>query len=701
MMRQAAVLLAVLALSIAAAPETRMPVVTAYPEAARGPVSDVYFGTIVPDPYRSLEALDDPATRNWKRDETALSRRYLSTLPGRVVIQNGLLRLLDFSSRGFPVQRGKVWLQGHYDREHGRVLNVCRSVNGPCRVLIDAKVIERDGRTQIAGYAYATDGRYVAYGTTQGGSDAQTWRVRSVATGRDLADEVRGAKFWTPLWDGHAGFYWEGYRRRGNADVGPYSIFYHRLGTEGSRDRLVFAPPRGRQWYSAIQFTDDGRYVLVNAGTAAGSGSFWRHRNEPDSVLRPLFAVGNASYDVFANDGPILYASTTNGAPRGRVVWTDVRDEGHPLHTIVPESAATIAEVVMVGERFYINEVRDAQSQIRIFDRLGHPRGVIALPGRGEASFGPVRRYANRVLLRYDSFTERGLLMSYNTSNARVRTFFRNQMPFDRRTFVTEQFFARSSDGTRVPYFVTHRKDMPLDQSTPTILYGYGAFGISQLPAFNDLCVLWVAHGGAYAVANGRGGGEYGETWHLAATRTHKQRSFDDFSAVARALVARRITSPDRLGIYGISGGGLLVGAAEVEHPELYGAVAAESGLYDMLRYQRFPGESAWIPEDGSSDVSAAEFQALAAYSPYHNVRDGVRYPATLVLAEAEDDRVDPAHSYKFVAALQHAQASPAPILLDLTLGGGHGDERLAIVNRRETDILAFFGSALGLDWRS
>jgi prolyl oligopeptidase len=458
----------------------------------------------------------------------------------------------------------------------------------------------------------------------------------------------------------------------------------------------------GKSWYSAIAFTEDHHYEIIALGSSEGYGKLWRPANAPAAQFQTLFPFKDASYAIFANEGPKLYVYTTDGAPNGRIVWVDIRDSHHAMHTIVPESSTIIDEARMVGDRIYVNDVRDVQSEIRIVTKTGTLTGFVPLPQRGTASLAGSDASGRSLEFSFTSFTQPYEELTYDPRTQLVRKRFSTNYPFNPSAIAVDQAFARSSDGTQVPYFVVHRRDMQRHDATPTILYGYGGFGLRRqtMPAFDLLCAVWVSHGGAYAVANVRGGGEYGEAWHRAAILTHKQRSFDDFAAVARALHDSHIADRDHLGIYGISGGGLLVGAAETEHPELYGAVVGQSGLYDMLRYQKFGNERSWEPEDGASDRSEPEFQALAAYSPYNNVRDGTMYPATLILTGDDDDRVSSAHSYKFAAALQHSQASPAPILLDVISGGGHNDNRDAAVEQRLTDITEFLSANLGLAWQ-
>jgi prolyl oligopeptidase len=546
-------------------------------------------------------------------------------------------------------------------------------------------------------------GTYVAYTTTLGGADSQTYRIRRVSDGHDLPEVITGAKYWYPTWDGETAFYWEGYRLGPDGStIGPYRIFHHRLFTRPAADTLVYEPPAGKSWYSAITFTLDHRYAIVATGSESGYGKLWRPANAPVAApFKTLFPFTNASYDIFANEGPKLYVLTTDGAPNGRIVWVDIRDPRHIMHTIIPQSSVVIDAARIVGDRIYVSLVRDVQSEIRITTKDGASLGFVPLPQRGTVSLEGSDKAHRSLEFGFTSFTQPGLELAYDSRTHLLHVLTRTKVPFDPSDIVVDQAFARSEDGTRIPYFLVHRRRMRHDGLTPTILYGYGGFGLrtTSMPAFNQLCAIWVANGGAYALANVRGGGEYGEAWHRAAMLTNKQRSFDDFAAVARALHETGVSDRDHLGIYGISGGGLLVAAAETEHPELYGAVVAQSGLYDMLRYQYYGTERTWQPEDGTSDHSEAEFRALAAYSPYHNVREGTAYPATLILTGDADDRVSPAHAYKFAAALQHAQASPAPILLDVIAGSGHNDARRNTTAQRLTDIIGFFSTNLGMDW--
>ncbi len=685
-MRRLALATAVAALlaTSAPAPVPAQAVPTArpvYPAAPRGTVVDSYYGTTVPDPYRWLEDVAAPQTAAFVASENALTRRYLDAVPQRAAIRAEYLRLESFPTVGPSIRHGARW---YFARNSGSqnddVLYVRPSEHGPARVFFDPNGLSADGTVTVAYRIWSDDGRYFGYATQTAGSDWLTWHVRDAASGRDLPDTVRWSKYVEASFDRDEGFYYSGYdapadgKGLSGAKLGRYKAFYHRLGTPQAADRVVFAPADHPDWFVSTQSASDGRYAIVYAGTIGHNGYYWRRRGEPAAALRPLIPVIGSQPGSFyvGNDGTRFYFDTAIGAPHGRIVWVDGDDPAHRMHTIVPERADALGGVSLIGNRFYLEYLHDVHSVVDVVDVRGRHVGSVALPGLGTAGTPGGRRRDRFAYYTFTSFTVPVTLYRYDTLTGRSTVATRYGLPFDAAAFVTEQLFATSKDGTRVPLFVTHRLGIPLDGSTPTLLYGYGGFGYSLTPGFGAASATWLALGGAYAVVNARGGGEYGEDWHRAGMGANKQHVFDDVIAAAQVLIERGIASPAKLALSGTSGGGLMVGAVITQRPDLFGAALPDVGPMDMLRFQKFTVGAAWTPETGASDGSAEQFRTLYAYSPYHRVREGVRYPATLITTGDHDDRVFPAHSYKFAAALQHAQAGDAPILLRVEADAGH-----------------------------
>ena len=653
----------------------------AYPAAPRGNVTDTYFGTVVADPYRWMEDVDSPQTSAWVKAEGDLTRSYLDAIPQRSAIKLAYRKLFDYEKLSAPFHQGKWWF---FSRNSGlqnqSVQYVRLGENGTPRVLLDPNKLAADGTVALAGFSLTHDGSLLAYATQSSGSDWQTWHVKDVATGTDRPDLIQWSKFSGATWAGNTGFYYAAYDppKSGNATLsalGVQKLYFHKLGTPQSADRLVYTAKSDQ--FLSTQRTDDQRYDFFFLSKGDGNSLSWKRPNEPDSAFKQIFPLDpNVQYGPVGDDGTRIYLQTNQSAPRGRVVWLDVNDPAHALHDIVPQSADTLEGVSLLGNRFYAAYLHDAHSVVRVFGLDGKPLGSIDLPGIGSVSGVNAHRTDRIAYYAFTSFTYPTTIYRYDTQTGKSTVAIRPKIAFDATPYVTEQIFTTSKDGTRIPVFVTHRKDIPLDGSTPTILYGYGGFNISIPPYFSSAVALWLQMGGAYAVATLRGGAEYGDAWHDAGRLANKQHVFDDFIAAAQMLIDRKITSTPKLAANGGSNGGLLVGAAITQRPDLFGAAIPEVGVLDMLRFQKFTVGKAWVTDYGSSEASADQFKTLYAYSPYHNVKDGTAYPPTMVMTSDHDDRVFPAHSFKFAAALQHAQSADAPILLRVESKAGHGAGR-------------------------
>jgi prolyl oligopeptidase len=675
-----------------------------YPAAPRGDTVDVYHGRPVPDPYRPLEDPDAPETRAWIEAEVELTERFLAGIPERAAIQRRLTALWDYERFGVPRRVGTEYV---YSKNSGlqpqSVVYATPALDAPARVLIDPNALSADGTVALTGMAFSDDGRYVAYATSASGSDWMTWRVREVASGTDLDDEVRWSKFSGAAWllDG-SGFY---YSRYAEPDAGAqyksdhydHTVYFHRLGTPQSADRLVYRRPDHPDWNLNAFVTEDGRWLLIDAsqGTDPNNRVFAADLRHGDAGIAPLVGDGDGAYDFVGNDGERLYFRTTKDAPRGRIV--ELRAGAAELHEIVPESADSLESASLFGECFVLEYLHDAHSVVRRYDRRGIELGELALPGLGTASgFGGKQRDAE-TFYAFTSYTTPSSIYRLDLISGESTCVFAPAVPFDPAAFESEQLFYTSKDGTRVPLIVTRKKTTPRTRDVPTILYGYGGFNISVTPAFSPATLAWLELGGAFAVANIRGGGEYGEAWHLAGTKERKQNVFDDFIAAAEYLIALGYTRREKLAIYGRSNGGLLVGAAMTQRPDLFGAAIAAVGVLDMLRFQKFTIGWAWAADYGSSDDPEA-FAYLRAYSPLHNLRAGEHYPPTLIVTADHDDRVFPGHSFKFAAALQAAQGGDAPVLIRIETKAGHGAGKpTGKVIDEAADRFAFLVKVLGV----
>jgi len=649
-----------------------------YPETPRVDQIDEYFGTRVADPYRWLEEVDSTETRRWIAEQNELTESVLTTVPRREAIRARLTEVWNYERRSVPEKAGELYT---YFRNTGlqnqAVLYVTRDLAEPGRVLLDPNTLSPDGTVALSGSEFSHDGARLAYSISSSGSDWQEWHVRDVATGKDLPDLIRWSKFSGASWkrDG-SGFYYSRYDEPASEskykDTNFYhKVYFHRLGTPQSADVLVYERPDHKDWNFSAITTEDGRYLVldVSRGTAPENAIFVKDLTADGPVVE-LIPHDEARYAYLANDGASFYFLTTRGAPRGRIVAIALHDAS--LREVVAQCDDPLDGASFFGDRIVASYLHDALARVVVFALDGRRVSDVALPALGSVAGFSGKRSDRETFYSYTSYTEPTSIYRYDVERGLSTRVFTPQIRFDTREFDSEQVFYTSKDGTRVPMIVTWKKGTPRDGTAPAILYGYGGFDISLTPAFSSAVLVWLEMGGIYAVANLRGGGEYGERWHQDGMKSQKQNTFDDFIAAAEFLIAEKWTSTPKLGIHGGSNGGLLVGACMTQRPELFGAVLPSVGVLDMLRFQRFTIGWAWTSDYGSAD-DPDDVRMLLGYSPYHNVREGVCYPATLVTTGDHDDRVFPAHSFKFAAALQHAQACDAPILLRVETKTGHG----------------------------
>ncbi|HTD38484.1 MAG TPA: prolyl oligopeptidase family serine peptidase [Candidatus Limnocylindrales bacterium] len=674
-----------------------------YPDAPRVDQVDEYFGTRVADPYRWLEDVDSPETQRWIAAENDLTESVLSTVPQRSTICARLTEVWNYERRSVPERAGGLYA---YFRNTGlqnqAVLYVTRDLAEPGRVLLDPNTLSPDGTVALSGSAFSEDGARLAYSVSSSGSDWQEWHVRDVATGSDLPDVVKWSKFSGASWkrDG-SGFYYSRYDEPASDNKFKdtnffHKVFFHKVGTPQSTDLLVYERPDHKDWNFAAITTEDGRYLVldVSRGTAPENAIFVKDLSSDGAVIE-LIPHEDARYAYLANDDTTFYFLTTKDAPRGRIVAIGLHDG--TLREIVAQCDDSLDGASFFGEKIVASYLHDALARVLVFGLDGKPVSEVALPGLGSVAGFTGKRSDRETFYSYTSYTEPTSIYRYDFGTGLSTRVFTPQVRFDTTEFSSEQVFYTSKDGTRVPMIVTLKKGTPRDGTAPAILYGYGGFDISLTPAFSSAVLVWLEMGGIYAVANLRGGGEYGERWHQDGTRRNKQNTFDDFIAAAEFLIAEKWTSTPKLSIHGGSNGGLLVGACMTQRPELFGAALPSVGVLDMLRFQRFTIGWAWTSDYGSAD-DADDVRTLLGYSPYHNVREGVCYPATLITTGDHDDRVFPAHSFKFAAALQHAQSCAAPVLLRVETKTGHGAGKpTAKLIDEVADRYAFLVKVLGV----
>ena len=667
-----------LALSCSAAETTPF----TYPQTRKVEHVDDYNGTKVADPYRWLEDDNSAETKAWVEAQNKITFDYLSKIPEREPIKRRLTELWNYERYGPPFKRGsRYFLSKNDGLQNQSVLYTMESLEATPRVLLDPNKLSADGTVALGSYDITEDGNLLAYGLSSSGSDWREWHVRDVRTGQDLPDVVKWSRFSGASWtkDG-GGFFYSRFDEpsKTNEFKGALyfqKVFYHRLGTPQSGDRLVYERKDQKEWGFYGGVTDDGRYLIlhVSQGTDSRNRIFYQDLQSPNATTIELLNDFDAEYDFIDNNGSIFWFKTDLNAPHGRIIAIDVtKPQRANWKELIAQTDDKLSGVNVVGNEFVVSYLHDAQSAVRFHNLDGKFLRELKLPGIGSAGGFTGQRQDTETFYSFTSFTTPPAVYRYDFATKKSSVFKQPKVAADLKQFETKQIFYNSKDGTRIPMFIVHKRGVKLNGNNPTVLYGYGGFDISITPNYSPKILAWLELGGVYAVANLRGGGEYGQEWHHAGMKLKKQNVFDDFIAAAEWLIARKYTSRESLAISGASNGGLLVGACLTQRPELFAAALPAVGVMDMLRFNKFTAGWAWTSDYGSPEI-LEEFKALYAYSPYHNLKVGTKYPATLITTADHDDRVVPAHSFKFAAALQVANAGPKPMLIRIETKAGHG----------------------------
>jgi prolyl oligopeptidase len=667
-----------------------------YPNARKTDVADDYFGTKVADPYRWMEDLNAADVKQWVDAENAVTFKYLEGLPSREQFRQRITELWNYPRISAPYFEGGRW---YYSRNTGlqrqSVVYSRTSLDGPETVVLDPNALSPDGSIALSGLVPSPDGRHFAYGQSEGGSDWSTYYVRELPGGAQLPDTIRWFKFSNITWtqDGK-GFFYGRYPEPPAGQslqvaLRDQKIFYHALGAPQSADRLVYERPDDPTLFLYADFDETRRYLFIEThqGTSDKNELFVKDVNDPlspklDNPVTPLFTGHTASYAPLGVVNGVLYLLTDRDAPRKKVASVPLdRPDPSNWRVLVPESTHTIEGAVLIAGRIAVRSLADVATDVRFYGLDGAAAATITTPGLGTVG-GPIGRFDRQeVFYTFTSPLYPSTVFRLDMTTGRSTAFEPPKLTFDPAKYETERVFFTSKDRTRVPLFITHRKGMKKDGTNPTMLYGYGGFDVATLPTFRPDVPAWLERGGVWATANMRGGSEYGEAWHEAGMHEKKQNVFDDFIGAAEYLVHERYASPQTLGTMGGSNGGLLVGAVMEQRPDLAAVALPAVGVMDMLRYQKFTGGAAWTVEYGSAEDATA-FGYLFKYSPLHNIKPGVCYPATLVTTADHDDRVVPSHSFKFTAALQAAQACDRPVLIRIETLASHGyrptDKRIA-----------------------
>jgi len=680
-----------------------------YPETRTGDVVETPFGQEVADPYRWLEndVRTDEEVAAWVASENAVTDAFLAKLPGRDALKARITELTDYERFGLPTEKGGRYFYSRNDGlQNQSVLYVRDGLDGEARVLIDPNDWSEDDATALAGYTITEAGDKLAYLIQDGGSDWRTVKVLDVATGDVLDDTVEWVKFSGLDWakDG-SGFYYSRFPATGEGETFQalnknHRVYFHTLGTDQSADELVYSTDDQPDLNHGAQVSDDGRYLVVTSS----SGTDDRYevtlidRESPDAEPMTLVPGFENNFSYVGNVGNEFYFVTNDGAPLKKVVKTDITTNDPMWHTVIPESEQTLDGVSLVGGKLIASYLVDAKSKIEVFGLDGTPQGEVELPGIGSAGGFGGEPDATETFYAFSSYNRPSTIYRYDVATGESTVWAQPDVSFDPDDFVVEQKFYTSKDGTRVPMFLVRSKAVAESgEAVPTLLYGYGGFNISLTPGFSPSRLAWMEAGGAYAVANIRGGGEYGKAWHDAGRLTNKQNVFDDFIAAGEYLIDQGITPEDGLAIQGGSNGGLLIGAVTNQRPDLFAAGNAAVGVMDMLRFDQFTAGRYWVDDYGYPSKEA-DWKVLRAYSPYHNIRSGVDYPALLVTTADTDDRVVPGHSFKYTAALQAADLGEKPQLIRIETRAGHGSGKPTDKAIEEAaDVLAFLAAFTGL----
>jgi prolyl oligopeptidase len=705
-----ALLMAVLAAACQRADAEKQPRLT-YPPTPKGDVIDDYGGVKVPDPYRWMEALDSKQVADWVKAQNAVTEPYLASLPLRKHFNDRLTELWNYVRVGVPdIEQGRLFYARNTGLQRQSPVFMRTSVGAPPVLVIDPNAISEDGSVSLSQWKVSPDAKLLAYALSEGGADWETTKVRDLATGRDLPDDVRWMRFSDLSWtkDGK-GFFYSRYpeppkNKVLEAALANHALYYHRVGTPQSQDVLIYRRPDLASWIIDGSVTEDGRYLLITMYKGAENKNrlYYADLGTPlapkvNAAVKPIVELDDAEYAPIGNSGSTIFLRTDLDAPNRRIIAVDVQHpDRDPWPTIVPEAKEAIEDVRIVGGRIVAHYLVDVQSRLRLFGLDGRPQGEVTLPGVGAVGILGGRQDAPDIWYSFSSPLMPSTVYRFDPSTRMSVAFDPPKLPVDTSGFETTPMFATSKDGTRVPFFLTAKKGLARDGSNPVMIYGYGGFSVSTLPTYRQDVPAWLERGGVWVTANMRGGAEYGEAWHQAGMLEKKQNVFDDFIAVAEYLVREKYTSPAKLGIWGGSNGGLLVGAVMEQRPDLYAVALPAVGVMDMLRYDKFSGGALWTTEYGSAS-DPKQFAFLIKYSPVQNVKPGTCYPATLITTADHDDRVVPSHSFKFAAALQAAQGCDRPVLIRVEVQGSHGYRPTDRLIAERADQWAFAAANMGV----
>lgn len=652
-----------------------------YPHTRQQDFVDVLHGQAVPDPYRWMEDLESDEIQDWIKAQNEITFDFLKASPLRKKIQERMTELWNYEKYSPPFKRGKRYFYlFNNGLQNQDVIYWMESLDDEPKILLDPNTLSEDGTVALSGAAVSRDGKYLAYGLSEAGSDWQTWHVRHVDDGIDLEDRVAWVKFSGASWDKDTqGFFYSRYDAPDGEALKQanyyHKLYYHKLGTDQSQDPLIYERPDQKEWGFNGEVTEDGRYLVISVwhGTASENAVFTLDLSDSDAEVVELLPNFDAEYLLVGNQYERFFFKTDHKAPQHQLIAIDLQKPApEDWEVLISESEDKLESVEFIGGHFVGTYLHHAAHEVRFFTLDGAPDGELTLPAPGMVIGFNGRSDDPETFYKFSSFNTPGVVYHFNLETRESYVYKAPDLAFNPDDYVTERVFYHSKDGTRVPLFISHHKDLKFNGDTPTYLYGYGGFDIALPLTFSVSNLVWMEMGGIYAQAHLRGGGEYGRKWHEGGMKANKQNVFDDFISAAEYLIREGYTSTEKLAIGGRSNGGLLIGACMTQRPDLFGVCLPNVGVLDMLRFHKFTIGWAWVSDYGSPDDSEA-FAYLRAYSPYHNIKPGTAYPPTMVLTGDHDDRVFPAHSFKFAGALQAAQAGESPVLIRIETRAGHG----------------------------
>ncbi|WP_413493364.1 prolyl oligopeptidase family serine peptidase [Shewanella baltica] len=675
-----------------------------YPVTQKDDLVETIHGVTVADPYRHLEA-NTPETEAWVKEQQAFGQAYLAKIPNKQAVVDRITELWNYEKVSAPFENGDNQFYYRNDGLQAQSVLYVKGLDGVEKPVLDPNKLSADGTVALSGVAVSNDGKILAYGVSNSGSDWQQWQFVDIATGKKLADELKWIKFSSAVWDKeNQGVFYARYDAPAGGDVLAdvnfnQKVYYHKLGTDQRQDLLIYERPQNKDWGFGIEVSEKGEYLLlsISQGTDKRNRFFYKSLFEPKSQVVELILNLEAEYEFLGNDGSVFYFKTDLDAPNGKVIAIDTRNsDKSQWQTIIPESTDPINNVAIINDHLVVSYLHDVLGQLSIYSMGGQKRQDVALPGQGNVA-GPFGKASKDYFYYvFNSYIQPETTYKFDFKTAESSVIAKPKVSFNPDDYVSEQVFYSSKDGTRVPMMLSYKKGLVKNGQNPTLLYAYGGFAISMTPRFSPANIAWLDMGGIYAVPSLRGGAEYGESWHQAGMFDKKQNVFDDYFAAAEYLVSEKYTNSTKLGAYGRSNGGLLMGTAVTQRPELFAAVLPAVGVLDMLRFHKFTIGWAWTSEYGSAD-KADQFPALLAYSPYHNVK-AQAYPATMVMTADHDDRVVPLHSFKFAAMLQDKQQGTEPVIMRIESNAGHGAGKPTAMKIDEfADIYSFLWQSFGL----